>query len=53
MDRYLIGLFLMLSGGFGCDGCGGIGRWIGVSLVHGLILWSIVMYSSFNVCGGW
>ena len=46
---YLIGLFLMMSGGFGCGGCGGIGGWIGVSLFLDSILWSIVMYSSFNV----
>ena len=42
----------MLSGGVGCGGCGGIGGWIGISLVLGSMMWSSVMYSSFNVHGG-
>ena len=50
---YLIRLFLMLTAGFGCGGYGGIGGGIGVSLLPGSILWSVVVYSSFNVYGGW
>ena len=34
---YLVGLFLIFSGGFGCNGCGGIGGWIGDSLDLGSI----------------
>ena len=49
---YLIGFFLMLSDGIDCGGCGGVGGWIRISIVFGSILWSSVMYSSFNVCGG-
>ena len=48
---YLMGLFLMFSGGFGCGGCGGIGGWIGNSVDLGSILWSLDMYSSFSVRG--
>ena len=29
----LIGLFLMLGGGIGCGECGGVGGWMGVSIV--------------------
>ena len=49
---YLIGLCLMLGGGTGCGGYGGIGGWIGISVVLDLMLWSSVMYFSFNVSGG-
>ena len=42
----------MLGGGSGCGGCGGVGRWIGFSVVLGSMLWSNVMYSSFSVRGG-
>ena len=42
----------MLGGGIDCDGCGGVGGWIGVSIVLGSMLWSSVMYSFFNVRGG-
>ena len=42
----------MLGGGSGCGGCGGVGRWIGFSVVLGSMLWSSVMYSSFNVRDG-
>ena len=43
----------MVSGCGGCGGCGGVEGWIGVSVVLGSILSSSVMYSSFNVRGGW
>ena len=42
----------MLGNGIGCGGCGGVGGWIRVSIVLGSMLWSRVMYSSFNMCGG-
>ena len=42
----------MLGGGSGYGGCGGIEGWIGVFVVLGSMLWSSVMYSSFNVHGG-
>ena len=42
----------MFSDGIKYGECGGIGEWIGVPLILGLILCPSVMYSSFNVQDG-
>ena len=42
----------MLDGGSSYGGCGGVKGSIGVFVVLGSMLWSSVMYSSFNVRGG-
>ena len=39
--------------GIGCSRCGGIGGWIGASLVLGSKLCFGIMYSCFKVRDGW